>query len=72
LLNQSLGQPVGFLQPFLYSAKGMGSLHQITSGSNGAYSAHAGWNACTGLGSPDGNDLLSALKSGPPSSSSAS
>ena len=54
LLNQSLGQPVGFLQPFLYSAAGMASLHEITSGSNGAYSAHAGWNACTGLGSPDG------------------
>ena len=66
LLNQSLGQPVGFLQPFLYSSAGMASLHEITSGSNGAYSAHAGWNACTGLGSPDGTDLLTALKSLPP------
>jgi kumamolisin len=65
LLNQYLGQPVGFLQPFLYSAAGMASLREITSGSNGAYSAHAGWNACTGLGSPDGADLLSALKSRP-------
>jgi kumamolisin len=65
LLNQSLGQPVGFLQPFLYSAAGMAALHEITSGSNGAYSAHAGWNACTGLGSPDGTDLLTALKSRP-------
>jgi kumamolisin len=63
LLNQSLGQPVGFLQPFLYSSAGMAALHEITSGSNGAYSAHAGWNACTGLGSPDGTDLLTALKS---------
>ena len=66
LLNQSLGQPVGFLQPFLYSSAGMAALHEITSGSNGAYSAHAGWNACTGLGSPDGADLLTALKSLPP------
>ncbi|HXR20944.1 MAG TPA: S53 family peptidase [Acidimicrobiales bacterium] len=66
LLNQSLGQPVGFLQPFLYSSAGMASLHEVTSGSNGAYSAHAGWNACTGLGSPDGTDLLTALKSLPP------
>jgi kumamolisin len=69
LLNQSLGQPVGFLQPFLYSAAGMAALHEITSGSNGAYSAHAGWNACTGLGSPDGTDLLTALKSRPPTPS---
>jgi kumamolisin len=72
LLNQSLGQPVGYLQPFLYSAAGAASLHEITSGSNGAYSAHAGWNACTGLGSPDGSDLLNALKSHPPTLSPAS
>ncbi|HUC13180.1 MAG TPA: S53 family peptidase [Acidimicrobiales bacterium] len=72
LLNQSLGQSVGFLQPFLYSAAGMAALHEITSGSNGAYSAHAGWNACTGLGSPDGTDLLTALKSRPSTSLSAS
>jgi kumamolisin len=72
LLNQSLGQPVGFLQPFLYSPAGMVALHEITSGSNGAYSARAGWNACTGLGSPDGADLLNALKEGPPTSAPAS
>ena len=72
LLNQSLGQPVGYLQPFLYSAAGAASLHEITSGSNGAYSAHAGWNACTGLGFPDGSDLLTALKSHPPTLSPAS
>jgi kumamolisin len=61
LLNQGLGHPVGFLQPFLYSAAGTAALHDIVTGSNGAYSAGRGWDACTGLGSPDGFALLKAL-----------
>jgi kumamolisin len=61
LLNQGLGHPVGFLQPFLYSAAGTAALHDIVTGSNGAYSAGRGWDACTGLGSPDGVALLKAL-----------
>lgn len=68
LLNQAVGQSVGFFQPFLYSRAGMASLHEITSGSNGAYSAHLGWNPCTGLGSPDGTDLLTTLQSVQPAS----
>jgi kumamolisin len=36
----------------------------ITSGSNGAYAAGAGWDACTGLGSPEGSALLAALSGG--------
>jgi hypothetical protein len=35
----------------------------ITSGSNGAYSAGPGWDACSGLGSPDGTALLTELTS---------
>jgi kumamolisin len=35
--------------------------HDITSGSNGAYSAGPGWDPCTGLGSPDGTALLARL-----------
>jgi kumamolisin len=57
-----LGQPVGFLQPFLYSAAATTALHDITTGSNGAYSAGPGWDACTGLGSPAGAALLAALQ----------
>lgn len=34
----------------------------ITSGDNGAYSAGPGWDACTGLGSPDGSALLQRLQ----------
>jgi kumamolisin len=60
-LNQALGRPVGFLQPVLYSAA-PGTLHDITSGSNGAYQAGPGWDPCTGLGSPDGTKILAALQ----------
>lgn len=66
LLNQSLGEPVGFLQTFLYSPAGVGTLHDITSGTNGAYSAGPGWDACTGLGSPDGAKILAGLKQATP------
>lgn len=61
LLNQSLGRPVGFFQPFLYSSAGTGALHDVVTGSNGAYKATPGWDACTGLGSPDGAGLLKGL-----------
>jgi kumamolisin len=59
-LNQQLGQPVGYLNPLLYGRL-LGGCNDITSGSNGAYQAQAGWDACTGLGSPDGTKLLRAL-----------
>ena len=62
LLNQKIGKPVGFLNPLLYSnAVASGAFHDITAGNNGAYQAGPGWDACTGLGSPDGAKLLSAL-----------
>ena len=65
LLNQALGKPVGFMQPSLYSPAGIAVLHDITSGSNGAYSAGPGWDPCTGLGSPNGTSLLAALQGTP-------
>jgi kumamolisin len=34
----------------------------ITSGNNGSYTAGPGWDACSGLGSPDGTALLARLK----------
>ena len=61
LINQQLGKHVGFLNTALY-AKGTSGLHDITSGTNGAYNAGPGWDACTGLGSPSGQALLAALK----------
>lgn len=67
LINQSLGMPVGFLNPLLYSKGVAGALHDITVGNNGGYKAAVGWDPCTGLGSPDGTKLLVAL-GGKPSS----
>jgi len=61
LLNQEHGSPRGFWNPSLYAAPA-GSFHDITSGNNGGYSCRAGWDACTGLGSPNGQALTS-LKS---------
>jgi kumamolisin len=62
LLNQKLGKPVGFLNPLIYgSLSGKGLFNDITQGNNGAYSAAAGWDACTGWGSPIGSKLLTAL-----------
>jgi kumamolisin len=61
LLNQSLGAPLGFANPRLYELLGTAAFHDITSGSNGSYSAGPGWDACSGLGSPDGTELASRL-----------
>ena len=62
LLNQKLGKHLGFVQPTLYGLPTTdGAFHDITTGSNGAFSAGPGWDACTGLGSPEGAKLLQAL-----------
>jgi len=61
VLNQQLGAQVGFLNPRLYPL-GEAPFFDITSGNNGAFSAGAGWDPCTGLGSPNGVLLLDALR----------
>jgi kumamolisin len=58
-LAQKTGSPFGLLQPKLYALKT--GFHDITSGNNGAFEAAKGWDACTGLGSPNGADLLKGL-----------
>jgi kumamolisin len=63
-INQSLGKNVGYLNPLLYTKNVEATLHDVTVGNNGTYSAGPGWDACTGLGTPDGAALLAAL-SGP-------
>jgi len=63
LLNEELGRNVGWLHPYLYGvATEQGALHDITQGNNGHYKAAKGWDSCTGLGTPDGQALLSVLK----------
>jgi len=62
LLNQLLGRPVGFLNPQLYGpVLAHNGFRDITAGNNGAYAARPGWDACTGLGSPWGTEILAAL-----------
>ncbi len=65
LMNQQLGTSVGFINAKIYDLAGYprspGPLQDITSGSNGAYSAGVGWDPVTGLGRPDGSRLESAL-----------
>jgi kumamolisin len=57
--------PLGFFNPTLYTLRGAASgrslMHDITLGSNGAYSAATGYDSATGWGSPDGQAFLSAF-----------
>jgi kumamolisin len=63
LVNQQLAsqgaQSAGFINATLY--QNSGAFHDITQGNNGSYSAGPGWDACTGLGSPNGASILTAL-----------
>jgi kumamolisin len=68
LINQHLGRNVGYLNPLLYgNASVAAAFHDITRGNNdlngdlGAYAAGSGWDACTGLGTPNGTALMRAL-----------
>jgi kumamolisin len=71
LINQLKGQNTGFLNEILYGRLGpQGALNDITVGDNGFFQAGPGWDACTGLGSPNGS-LIAALI-GPPTITSVS
>jgi kumamolisin len=67
LLNQAKQKNVGFLNPFLYSSVAKGVVRDVTSGTNAitntvkGYDAGPGWNACSGLGTPDGTAILNNL-----------
>ncbi|MGF6661412.1 kumamolisin [Paraburkholderia atlantica] len=58
-INAAKGQPVGFINPKLYKATGV--CNDITEGNNGSFAASKGWDACTGLGSPNGGKVAGAL-----------
>jgi len=64
-LVQAGGKPLGLLQPALYGTVAAGAVapgfRDITEGNNGAYQAGPGWDACTGLGVPNGAELLASL-----------
>jgi kumamolisin len=60
LSNQKVGRPAGFVNPALY-ASGESGFYDVTQGNNGSYNAATGWDACTGLGSPDGAKIAGIL-----------
>ena len=60
LLNQSRSTPLGLLNPRLYPLMGTPSIRDITSGSNGNYTAGVGYDLCTGIGVPNVTALLGA------------
>lgn len=59
IVNQLKGSPVGFINPTLYASPN--AFNDIISGNNGAFSAGPGWDACTGMGSPIGTAIATAL-----------
>jgi kumamolisin len=67
LLNQAKKKRVGFLNPFLYGNVAKGIVRDVTIGTNAisntvnGYAASPGWDACTGLGTPDGTAILNNL-----------
>ena len=59
LANAKNGRNAGFVNPTLYGSAN--AFRDITQGNNGAFSAGPGWDACTGLGSPMGAQVIQAL-----------
>lgn len=64
-INAAAGASAGWINPVLY--RHPGALRDITEGANGAYAAARGWDACTGLGSPNGTQLAAILARKPSS-----
>jgi kumamolisin len=63
LINEELGYRTGFLNPLLYgTVLQHKALNDIVTGTNRGYPAKQGWDACTGLGSPNGQAILEAIR----------
>jgi kumamolisin len=71
LINQRMAnlgkKPVGFINPLIYNPTSAAAFHDVVNGNNdidstlGKYSAGPGWDACTGLGTPDGVKVMKLL-----------
>ena len=62
LANAANGVSAGFVNPVLYASAASKAFHDITQGTNPAFSAGPGWDACSGLGSPIGTAIIAAVK----------
>jgi kumamolisin len=58
-LNAINGKPAGLVSPVLYA--NASALRDIIQGNNGDFAASPAWDACTGLGSPNGKALAAVL-----------
>jgi len=54
-INAKQAKPIGYVNPILYEHSA--ACRPIVQGNNGGYEASIGWNACAGLGSPNGEVL---------------
>jgi kumamolisin len=61
LANRQNGTTAGFINPVIYMAKSKTAFRDILATNNGAFKASAGWDACTGLGSPVAPQLIAAV-----------
>lgn len=59
LANQRNGKPAGAPHAVLYATPS--AFRDITTGDNGGFSAKAGWDACTGMGTPHGAAVVAAF-----------
>jgi kumamolisin len=59
IVNGASGKRAGFINPALYAKPA--ALRDVTGGDNGDFVAAKGWDACTGLGSPNGTAVAAAL-----------
>ncbi|MBR0852709.1 S8/S53 family peptidase [Bradyrhizobium diazoefficiens] len=66
--TKKFGKTVGFINPLIYASQANGVFRDITIGNNditgdlhGMYKAGPGWDACSGLGVPDGEALQNLL-----------
>jgi kumamolisin len=62
LLNRKLNRRLGFVNPLFYSLNQSKDFRDITEGNNGSFTASSGWDPVTGLGTPNGSQLLQALQ----------
>lgn len=69
LINQARANggetSLGLLGPRIYPLLGSPAFRDITSGSNGDYSAGVGYDMCTGVGAPNVGNLVQALTNEP-------
>jgi kumamolisin len=61
-VNGALGQPAGYLNPFLYKNGASGIFRDIVAGNNHGFKTSPGWDPVTGWGSVKGDRFLEELR----------